>query len=149
MLSAVTVENVEERPLAVVRFRATSETLGKKIREALDESAVYKAIGPGPFGFNTFVYRCDAEGMDVELGVQIDRPFAETESVKRSTTPAGRVARITHTGPYSELGAANDAILAWCQVNNESPSGTSWEIYGHWNDDPAKLETDVLYLLKD
>jgi hypothetical protein len=26
-------------------------------------------------------------------------------------------------------------------------AGTSWEIDGHWTDDPAKLETRVGYLL--
>jgi hypothetical protein len=24
-----------------------------------------------------------------------------------------------------------------------------WEVYGDWSDDPAKLRTDVLYLLKN
>jgi hypothetical protein len=24
----------------------------------------------------------------------------------------------------------------------------SWELYGHWEDDPAKLRTDVFYLLR-
>jgi hypothetical protein len=28
-------------------------------------------------------------------------------------------------------------------------TGVDWEIYGHWDDDPAKLRTDVFYLLAD
>ena len=32
-------------------------------------------------------------------------------------------------------------------IRCRSLAGTSWEIYGDWNDDPTKLETLVVYLL--
>ena len=46
------------------------------------------------------------------------------------------------------LGEANAAIIAWCRANDRLRAGPSWEIYGHWNDDPAMLSTEVYYLLK-
>jgi len=146
VLSSVTVEVVEEKPLAVVKFRATPENLTQKIGEALAESAVYKAIGSLHYGLNTIVYHPSDDGLNVELGVQMDVPFEGTDTVKRSITPAGRVVRVVHTGPYSELGQAHEAIQSWRRENGEALEGTSWEIYGHWNDDPAKLETTVFYL---
>ena len=85
----------------------------------------------------------------LEVGVELLGPFAETGDVVRSATPAGTVAWTTQFGPYSGLGAAHDAVRAWCRANNRQPVGPSWEIYGHWqrewNDDPSQIRTDVFY----
>ena len=54
----------------------------------------------------------------------------------------------THVGDYGRLGEANAAILEWCRANGRKHAGPSWEVYGHWNDDPAKLRTEVYYLLE-
>jgi effector-binding domain-containing protein len=73
--------------------------------------------------------------------------------VVRSATPAGTVASITHRGPYSELGAAHDAVRRWCEAHGHRLAGPSWEIYGHWRPewdaDPSVIRTDVCYLLVD
>ena len=53
-----------------------------------------------------------------------------------------------HYGPYDRLGAAHDAVMAWCREHGHKTALPFWEIYGDWEDDPAKLRTDVLYLLK-
>ena len=63
-------------------------------------------------------------------------------------TPAGEVATTLHVGPYDQLAAAHDAIRAWRAANDRSFAGHSWEIYGDWSDDPTRLETRVLYLLR-
>jgi hypothetical protein len=46
------------------------------------------------------------------------------------------------------LREAHDRILAWVQLEQRHFAGWSWEVYGDWSDDPAKLETTVVYLLK-
>ena len=33
------------------------------------------------------------------------------------------------------------------QVTFATRDRTSWEVYGHWSEDPAQLRTDVFYLL--
>jgi len=35
-----------------------------------------------------------------------------------------------------------------CDENGRVRGGTRWEIYGHWDDDPAKRRTDVFYVLE-
>ena len=50
-------------------------------------------------------------------------------------------------GHYVRLGAAHEAVVEWCRTHDHRVSGTRWEVYGHWTDDPAKLRTDVYYLL--
>jgi effector-binding domain-containing protein len=42
---------------------------------------------------------------------------------------------------------AHNAIHQWAKENNQPLAGPSWEIYGHWTDDPAALRTDIYYLL--
>lgn len=54
----------------------------------------------------------------------------------------------THVGDYRALPEANAAIQAWCRAHGRQPAGPSWDVHGHWNDDPAKLRTDVYYFLQ-
>jgi hypothetical protein len=54
----------------------------------------------------------------------------------------------THYGDYGRLGEANSAIHAWCRANQRPLAGPSWEVYGHWQEEPALLRTDVYYLLQ-
>jgi effector-binding domain-containing protein len=83
--------------------------------------------------------------------VELATPFGGYGEVVGSTTPAGIVATTTHFGPYGLLHEAHDALRLWCRENGYALTGPNWEIYGHWkeewNRDPAKITTDVFYLL--
>jgi effector-binding domain-containing protein len=59
------------------------------------------------------------------------------------------VATTIHLGPYGRLGQAHEAIRDWCSAHVLKIVGPFWEVYDHWNDDPAKLRTDVFYLLDE
>jgi effector-binding domain-containing protein len=89
--------------------------------------------------------------MDLEVGVEMDGPFAGIGEAVASATPAGLVATVTHFGPYGQLHRAHEAIIAWSRDNGYTLSGPSWEVYGHWKDEwnnnPAKIRTDIFYLL--
>ncbi len=85
--------------------------------------------------------------MDIDFGVQVTRTFAKEGEVSATETPAGKVATALHLGPYERLGETHDAIHAWAAASKMTFAGKSWEIYGDWSDDPAKLETRVEYLL--
>lgn len=45
------------------------------------------------------------------------------------------------------LAAAHEAINSWRAATGRAFGACSWEIYGDWTDDEAKLETKVVYLL--
>ena len=79
---------------------------------------------------------------DIECGVQV-------VSGGNSSTPAGTVATTVHMGPYDQMRPAHEAIHQWAGENGRKLAGPSWEVYGHWSDDPAKLRTDIFYLLSD
>jgi effector-binding domain-containing protein len=86
--------------------------------------------------------------MNIEVGVEVFQPFAGNGRVVCSSIPAGVVATAAHFGPYHRLGEAHDAVLKWCAAQGHALAGLSWEVYGHWDEDPAKLRTDVYWLIK-
>jgi hypothetical protein len=86
--------------------------------------------------------------MDVDFGVEVVRAFEPEGEVHAVETTAGEAAVGVHVGSYDRMKENHDAIHAWCAANSRAFSGKSWEIYGDWSDDPAKLETTIVYLLK-
>jgi effector-binding domain-containing protein len=114
---------------------------------------VYAASREGTIkldGQNIFVYRDvgGAEGeSDVEFGVGVTAPFSSAGPVQYSQLPVGPVATTTHWGDYAGLGNAHAAVIARCGELHRRLAGPRWEIYGHWSEDPARVRTDVYYLL--
>ena len=98
-------------------------------------------------GHNIMVYRNNVPNLEFEVGVQVTRTFEPSGAVVPSTLPLGRAAHTIHVGDYAALGKAHDAIARWCRTNGYTLSGTRWEVYGDWEEDPAKLQTDIYWLL--
>ncbi len=144
----VQIVQASPQPTAIVRFRARQPELAKLIPQACGEVWTFvRSRGiPNP-GRHLAVY-LDCE-MNIECGVEVGAPFTGNGRVVCSATPAGKAATAAHFGPYNRLGETHDAVQKWCAANGHALAGPSWEIYGHWNDDPAQLRTDVYWLLKD
>jgi effector-binding domain-containing protein len=153
MKNEVTVETVRPRILAAVRRSVALGAIGGVWRPALDEVWKFLSGQPGlrMDGHNIFLYhhaaRRDAP-MNVDFGVEVTRRFVQSGEVYATETPAGEVATAVHVGLYDRLADTHNAIHAWAAANSREFAGTSWEIYGDWNDDPNKLETTVVYLLR-
>jgi effector-binding domain-containing protein len=148
----IRIEKYLDRPLAVVRRRAQPQELKKVVPEACGLVwSVLRSQQVAGAGRHVAVY-LDGE-INVEVGVELDAPFAGCGEVVPSNTPAGTVAATTHHGPYQLLGHAHEAIRRWCANKGHTPAGPNWEVYGHWldewNDDPSKITTDVFYLLAE
>jgi effector-binding domain-containing protein len=145
----VRLEQVVSRPLAVVRRRATSQQLAKVVPDGC--GTVWNAVRAQRVrGGRQIAIYWDGE-INLEVGVELDTPFAGHGDVVASSTPAGTVATTVHFGPYGGLHAAHDAIRQWCARHSRTPAGPNWEIYGHWleewNNDPSRIRTDLFYLL--
>jgi effector-binding domain-containing protein len=85
---------------------------------------------------------------DVEVGVLVSQPFETPGHVIASSLPGGEVATAVHRGDYATLGATHDAVRAAAAARGRALAGPCWEIYGHWREDPAELETEVFWLLR-
>ena len=102
-------------------------------------------------GHNVFLYHHPArrdQPMEVDFGVEVSREFESATEVNATETPAGVVAVAVHVGAYDRMKETHDAIHAWGAANNRAFARKSWEIYGDWSDDPSKLETTIMYLLR-
>jgi len=142
--------NVTARPVAGVRAVVRRGRVGQEFGRHLDQ--VYAAAKAGAVqldGQNIFIYRgATADELTVDFCVGVKAPFAAVGAVQPLETPTGVAAMTSHVGDYGRLSEAVAAIHAWCRANNRPSAGPSWEVYGHWDPDPAKLRTDVYYLLK-
>jgi effector-binding domain-containing protein len=153
MQYAIRTEQVNPIPTAVVRRQARVNELSRVIPEAC--GTVWNAIKAAGVkgGRHVAVYRKNPDGQfDLEIGAEVEGPFAGQGEVIGSALPAGEVATTTHLGPYNKLGEAHQAVQDWCKANNRTPVEPCWEVYGHWvdewNNDPSKIRTDIYYLLK-
>ena len=142
---------VQVELIAAVRVKVPLEGIAQAWKPALDEVwAVLRSNRELRPGHNLFLYHHPDdrnEAMDIDFGVQVAHAFDQMGNVRCVETPKGKVARTVHIGPYDRLGEAHNAIHTWCAANNQKIGKASWEIYGDWNSDPAKLETTILYLL--
>jgi effector-binding domain-containing protein len=153
----VEIREVQPQTLAVMHGRANSRNIGAKITGELlpvvwefirNEKVQHTGInvvlyhGEEGWGFDT------EEGIAIEAGVQVTSEFEGAGNVICSETPGGMVACTMHTGPYQQLPEAHAAVRDWCEVNGYKLAGPNWEIYGHWTDSPAELQTEVCYLLR-
>jgi effector-binding domain-containing protein len=147
----VAVELAKPQLIAAVRARVMIGEVGRAWKPALDEVwAFLKSDGSLKPRHNLFLYHHPARRelpMEVDFGVEVDRRFETLGNVRCVETPPGQIAWARHVGPYDRLRGAHDAVHAWCAANGRAIGDLSWETYGDWSNDPAKLETVVSYLL--
>src|SRR5688572_6477550 len=140
----VRVEDAQPRPLAVARGGASRAELGATILKLLDKVWPVLRGQQVPTGHNVVVYLGGLEHL--EAGVEVLGDFVDVGDVCHSHTPAGPAVGTTHWGEYTEMAGAYAALERWCAANRRRPTGTSWEVYGDWADDPQRRRTDI-YLL--
>jgi effector-binding domain-containing protein len=148
----IDIEIASPLTLAAVRATVPASGIATAWKPALDRVWVFlRTNSVSNSGLNVFVYHHperSGEAMNIDFGVQVSSRFDDgAGDVKCVETPAGEVAKTVHIGPYNRLGDAHAAIHQWCKTNQRSIAAASWEVYGHWNNDPQKLETTIRYLL--
>ena len=146
---AVTEVSVPARLVAAVRARVPLRSVAEYFGAHLDQVyALGRSGGVMLDGQNVFIYREARDGvLTVDFGVGATAPFVGVGNVLPAMTPNGTAAMTTHWGEYRLMRPAHDAVHEWCRVNQRTLAGESWEVYGHWSDNPAARRTDVYYLL--
>ncbi len=146
------IELTESKPIitAVIRRRVPAQELARFVPAACGEVwSFIRSAGLQRPGRHVALYLDDGF---VEVGAEVSEPFAGNERIHCSRLPGGGVATTVHFGPYGLLKDAHAAIGEWCARYGRQFAGTSFEIYGHWeeswNNDPSKIRTDVFHLLR-
>jgi effector-binding domain-containing protein len=151
----VRAERAAPRALTAVRAATTRQQLGADIVRLLDKVwPVLREQGVHT-GHNVVVYypgdaarAGEGGGFTIDAGVETFTGFAGQGEVRPVSTPPGDVAVTAHYGEYSAMAPAYAALERWCTENGRRPAGVNWEVYGDWDDDPAKRRTDVYFLLE-
>jgi effector-binding domain-containing protein len=146
------VRTVAPRPTAVVRQTTTWKEFPGLWGQLLDE--VYRFVRPQPelapeqgpeLWRNAFLYLDDQP--TIEIGVLVARSFEPHGLVVPSQLPGGQVATAVHRGDYAHMGRTHQALNDFIAAEGLVRLGPSWEIYGHWREDPSELETEIYYLV--
>ena len=144
----VTVVDVPARRTAVIPAATTWQEFPVLWGELLGEVLECLRAGGIERGCrNVILYRDNVP--TVEVGVLLDQPCPLTDRVVASALPSGTVATTMHRGSFTDLGAAHDAVVAWCATHGRLMTGTRWEVYGPHNDDPARQWTEISWLLSE
>ena len=135
---------VQARLTAVIAETTAWEEHPEVWRRLLDEvwGAVrsHESVAPGR---NVMLYKDDVP--NVEVGVEVEAPFAPIGRVVCSQLPEGRVVTTTHRGSW-DVGPAHAAVIDACNRRGLERTGSRWEIYGHWNE-PGDEEVEIYHLV--
>jgi effector-binding domain-containing protein len=148
MAHAVSIVATSATPTAVIREATTWERFPTLWGELLDEVWTYVRGAGVQAGRNVMLYLDDVP--TVEVGVELEGTLtAPSGRVVVSALPEGRAATTVARGAPSRegLAAAHTAVVEWSRANGHELTGTRWEVYDHWRDDPDRFETAVYWLL--
>lgn len=149
MANPIGLVDVAPMWLVAVTGRVAMADIPAKMMAKMDAVwAFVRAHGVTGTGHNVWLYRPRQDGlMDVEVGVQVSAPVEGEGDVVCRQTPGGTAAHTFHYGEYDVLPNVYRAVFEWCAENGHAPAGVNWEVYGDWDDDPAKRRTDIYCLL--
>lgn len=147
----------EARESPYLYVEKTSSMAPDQVGQAMGEAfgAVWgfmQAHGVAPAGGALSVYYdYDMSQMAFRAGFAVareDLDKAEGE-VKGDVTPAGRVVRFIHEGPYETVGADYDLMMAWLEGQGLKMGVPAWEVYLNDPDQvpPEDLRTECNVVL--
>jgi effector-binding domain-containing protein len=121
--------------------------VGSAIRRTFDRLYGPGALNPG-HGHNFILYQNETrEGAMLLIGVLDRDPGGGDPDVKAVHVPGGRVITAPHWGDYASMPATYGRIHDEMKARKLRRAPMSLEIYGDWDDDPAKVKTDLhIYL---
>jgi len=95
-------------------------------------------------GINVWVYEPNDR---MFAGVELEQAAANDVGLESKQINLAKYAYYRHIGPYSGLAGAYSKMRAYLVEKNLNVSSPGLEIYGHWNQDESKLETEILMAL--
>ena len=147
----VTLRTVDPIPTAVVKAATTwaefPDLWGKLLGQVWGFLRGSAPAGLWADGHNVMFYKDDVP--NVEVGVQVTRPFDSHGSVVPSVLPGGLVVGATHAGPIADLGETYGAVRDWATANGYKLAGPRWEIYGDPDPSTGNFAVEVVFLVTE
>ena len=138
------------QPIVGVRTTAKMSELGQIMGPLFGEVMGHiQRNGQHPAGMPFAIYH-DMNGgeVDVECGIPVSSPIEGEGRISAGELPAGRVATVTHTGPYEGLRETWAALTEWMSSQGLVPAGAPWEVYvtdPGAEPDSSKWRTDIYF----
>ena len=144
---------IDSQPIVGIRATTTMEAIKQVIGALFGEVMEYlNGNGLAPAGMPFTIYHeMDAERLEMECGMPVASAVEGTERVRPGELPAGKVATVTHMGPYEQLGQTWSALMKWMEEEGLHAAGAPWEVYvtvpGE-EPDPSKWRTDIFFPIR-
>ncbi len=148
MLETPQIVQSPEQPAAVLHVRVPRARIREVMFPGLQEvlgAVQAQGVSPtGPWFAHHLVL--DPEWFDLEIGVPLAAPIAESGRVRPGALPATTVARTVYRGDYSGLFSAWGEFDRWMKANGWTPGPDLWEVYPvgpETSPDPADWRTEL------
>ena len=129
----------------VAKTHDPAKSYGEELIELLNEVwEDVKSRNIPTTGINHAVY---GDQDELFAGVVITRPGETPDGLSARKIVLPRYAYYKYTGPYAGLPQANKEMREEIERQGLVRKAPLIEIYGHWTEDPSKLETELLYSL--
>jgi predicted transcriptional regulator YdeE len=122
--------------------KAYSETIFELLDKVWEEVRNKKLTHTG---INHVVYE---SGHNMFAGIELISPPNEDSLLEKRDVTFQKYAYCKHIGPYRELDKTYESIRSIVKDLGEHHELPLLEVYGHWNGDESKLETEIFYNLK-
>lgn len=95
-------------------------------------------------GINIWVYE---EHEKLFTGVELEEPPPAEAVLEEKIIHLPRYAYYKHIGSYDKIGESVTAVQRELQQRGIKTRWPYLEIYGHWTEDPSRLETELLWTI--
>jgi effector-binding domain-containing protein len=140
------------QPTLTIRTRTSVEDLGQVLGQAYGTIGQYLGELAEPCAGPPFVayHNEDMQDLDIEAGCPVARELPGRGEIQAGEMPGGKVATCLHTGPYSDIGPAYEALSSWMEDKGYEPAGAAYEIYLNDPEEtpPEELETLIMFPLE-
>ena len=150
MTSEFSTRRIDAQPMVGIRTQITMDRIAQVMGPLFGELHGYmQKNGRAPAGMPFAIYHClEGDSVDLECGMPVAEPLAGTERIRAGELPGGKVATVTHTGPYDDLRHTWAALTAWMKQQGLEAAGAPWEVYvtdPGAEPDPSKWRTDIFF----
>lgn len=140
------------QPTVSIRTRTPAQNLPQVLGRAYGAILQYLIEqGEEPAGPSYVAYfNMDMQNLDIEAGFPVARKLVGKGDIQVGEFRSGKVATCLHVGPYSEIGAAYEALQHWMKEQGLEPTGEAYEMYldDPQRTPPAQLRTQIVFPIR-